>query len=86
MPARTLPTTFKVQRPIKLAGTAYVPGATVAASVVVSALGKRLSAYVSRGYLFPTPPQYPRTARRATQVRPSAEGFYLSPKELRSIS
>jgi hypothetical protein len=89
MPARRLTTSFTVRRPITLAGTAYAVGAVVAAKVVLSALGRQLDAYVSRGFLSPTPNQYPlvysRLGTTYTAVRHGAT-YHASPTEVQSIA
>lgn len=83
MPARTLPTSYKVVRPITLSGTLYQPGATVTAAVIVAGLGKKYDAWVSRGFLRPIQNQYPKTAQRSTPTR-DFPPVHLNQQEIRN--
>lgn len=89
MPARVLPTSFKVRRPQTIGGVAKVAGDTVTASAAKTQYGTKLAALVNRGYLDPVPPMYPetaeRTAARAAGVPRATSTFYLSPSELASL-
>lgn len=85
MPARRLPTSFTATRPLTIAGTLYARGATVPAAAAAGL--RRFSAYVSRGWLVPTPTQYPETDRRSTSwdKRRFFPPYDLSATELRKL-
>lgn len=85
MPVRALSTSFTVKRALKLGATSYAPGDEVDPATLVSVLGRRLDAYVSRGWLVPTPPQYPETERRANPPR-AVKGYHANPAETVSMA
>lgn len=86
MPVRRPPTSFTAGRDLTIAGTTVAAGATVTLAQA-KALGASLSPLVSRGYLFPTPTQYPETARRVRSWRSRRlwNPYSLSPRELQAL-
>lgn len=84
MPKRTMPTSFTAGRALNIRGTAFAKGATVSTTVAKSLGARLLVAFVNRGWLKPSAPLYPQTARRVSTPR-STPTFHLSPTEFRNL-